>query len=75
MEVSLGARPLRGAVWATPYAKGVAELAPELAVTFSPERVVLYDDGTTANVTVSVILWRHVYISPSSPCLYNRYKS
>ncbi len=54
VEVSLGARPLRGAVWATPYAKGAAELAPELEVTFSSKRIVLYDDSTTANVTVSV---------------------
>ena len=42
VEVSLGASPLRGAVWATPRAEDTAGLD----VAFSPERVVLYDSDS-----------------------------
>ena len=51
VEVSLGARPLRGAVWATPRAKDTAGLN----VAFSPERVVLYDDETSVTLTVVAV--------------------
>ena len=51
VEVSLGARPLRGAVWATPRAKDTAGLD----VAFSPERVVLYDDETSVTLTVVAV--------------------
>ena len=51
VEVSLGARPLRGAVWATPRAKDTAGLD----VAFSPERVVLYDADSSVTLTVVAV--------------------
>ena len=50
-EVSLGATPLRGAVWIEPLLASVTHLN----VSISPQRVVLYDNMTSATLTVRVL--------------------
>ena len=49
-ELSLGAMPMRGAVWIEPTV--VSE--SDLDYTISPERVVLYDNATVAKVTLHI---------------------
>ena len=57
MEVSLGAAPLRGAVWATPRLKArtLVEGPRGYDITFSPARVVLYDDAAPVTLTVTTV--------------------
>lgn len=48
----LGSKPTRGAVWVTPV---VISTLTSMEVIFSPSRIVLYDENTTAAVTVRVV--------------------
>lgn len=49
-QLYLGSTPVRGAVWVRPSTSTTSNLQ----VTFSPERVVLYDNNSTATVHVKV---------------------
>ena len=49
-DISLGADPLRGAVWITPRLEGFGNMS----VAFDPPSITLYDAQTVVTVAVTV---------------------
>jgi len=66
-DISLGSNPLRGAVWIEPKLTSLSQAE----VSFSPERVVLYDSSTTITVRVSIISTDDAPLPPETLVINN----